>query len=78
MQSLPSQHLKDQDTQSPPVHCSTMTFALDDFRSQVLRSAAQSPSPAQTEKERPHQNLDEYVKIKAGLVSIESFQSSYL
>ena len=46
---LPSQHFKDEDAQSPPVHCSAMTFALDDLRGQVLGSSTQSPGPDQTE-----------------------------
>lgn len=50
LQHLPSQHFKDEDSQSPPVHRSAVTFALDDFRSQVLRSATQSPGPDQRDR----------------------------
>lgn len=49
---LPGQHFKDEDAQGPPVHCPAVTFALDDFRGQVLRSAAQSPGPDWTQTAR--------------------------
>lgn len=45
LQHLPSQHFKDEDAQSPPVDRSAMTFALDDFRGQVLGGTAKSPGP---------------------------------
>lgn len=47
---LPSQHFKDEDAESPPVHCPAVAFALDDFRGQVLRGAAQSPRPDGSKK----------------------------
>lgn len=49
---LPSKHFKDEDAQSPPVNCSAMAFALDDFRSQVLGSSTQSPGSSQTHQAR--------------------------
>lgn len=33
---LPCQHFKDENTQGPPINSFTMSFALNDFRSQVF------------------------------------------
>ncbi len=35
---LPCKHFKDENTQSPPVNGSSMTFTLNHFWSQILRS----------------------------------------
>ncbi|MEQ2312899.1 hypothetical protein AMECASPLE_036142 [Ameca splendens] len=49
---LPSQHLKDEDAQSPPIHSPPMPFALDNFRSQVLRGSTESPGPGGTKRDK--------------------------
>lgn len=58
---LPSQHFKDEDAESPPVHRPAMAFALDDFRGQVLWGAAQSP--------RPEESKNTNIVAKLSLVS---------
>lgn len=42
---VPSQHLKDQHAQRPPVRRLPVPFALDDLRRKVLWRAAQRPRP---------------------------------
>lgn len=71
---LPSQHFKDEDPQSPPVNCSAMTFALDNFRGQVLRSATQSPGSDQLDKVRMNNLNTVYnvVKFKGKPVQLKT------
>lgn len=48
---LPREHLKDENPQSPPVHSTAVTFALNHLGRQVLRGSTECPGPVQAWKE---------------------------
>jgi hypothetical protein len=42
--SKPNKHLKGQDPKSPPIHCLSMSFTLNDFWSKIFGRSTQRPS----------------------------------